>query len=375
MTAPGTFDIEATSGLARAGCLQTAHGVVETPVFMPVGTKGSVKALDPQEVRDLGAQIILGNTYHLHFRPGEELIAELGGLHRFIGWDGPILTDSGGFQVFSLRDTAASIDGDGVTFRSVYDGSLARFTPEHAMGVQAALGSDIAMAFDECPPGTADRAAVADAVDRTGRWAARCLDVEPAPGQLRFGIVQGGTHLDLRERSAAQITALPFDGFAIGGLSVGEEREPMFTVTERTAAMLPAKRPRYFMGIGDPEGIVRVIGAGVDMFDCVLPTRLGRTGSAITWEGRLNLKNARFARDPQPIEPDCSCPCCSRFTRAYVRHLITQGEIFGLRLLTVHNIAFLLDLVRAARAAIVEDRYPVFMEASLRRLVSRGAVA
>jgi queuine tRNA-ribosyltransferase len=375
VTPPGTYEIEATSGLARAGRLQTAHGPVETPVFMPVGTKGSVKALDPQEVRDLGAQIILGNTYHLHFRPGEELIAELGGLHRFIGWDGPILTDSGGFQVFSLRDTAASIDGDGVTFRSVYDGSLARFTPEHAMGVQASLGSDIAMAFDECPPGTADRAAVAEAVDRTGRWAARCLEVEPAPGQLRFGIVQGGTHLDLRERSARQITALPFDGFAIGGLSVGEEREPMFEVTERTAAMLPASRPRYFMGIGDPEGIVRVIGAGVDMFDCVLPTRLGRTGSAITWEGRLNLKNARFARDPQPIEPDCACPCCSRFTRAYVRHLITQGEILGLRLLTVHNIAFLLDLVRAARAAIVEDRYPAFMEASLRRLASRGALA
>jgi queuine tRNA-ribosyltransferase len=372
---PGDFHLEATSGLARAGRLETAHGPVETPVFMPVGTKGTVKALDPQELVDLGAQIVLGNTYHLHFRPGEELIAELGGLHRFMGWERPILTDSGGFQVFSLRDTQLKLDQDGVTFRSVYDGSPARFTPELAMGVQAALGSDIAMAFDECPPGQAERSVVEAAVERTARWAERCVEAPRAPGQLRFGIVQGGVHLDLRRRSAEQLLALPFEGYAIGGLSVGEERGLTFAVTGETAALLPEQAPRYFMGIGDPEGILRVIGLGVDMFDCVLPTRLGRTGSAITWEGRLNLKNARFARDSGPLDETCGCPCCSRFSRAYVRHLITQSEILGLRLLTVHNVAFLLDLCRQARQAIVEGRYPAFQDETLGRLGARAEVA
>ena len=266
---------------------------------MPVGTRATVKAVDPRELEQLGAQIILGNTYHLHFRPGAEVIAELGGLHRFMGWERPILTDSGGFQVFSLADTR-KIDADGVTFRSVYDGSEARFTPELAMAVQADLGSDIAMAFDECRaggrvarrPGERGRAHVA---------LGRALRRRSAPdGQLRFGIVQGGIDRELRTRSAGHLTGLPFDGYAIGGLSVGEERELMFDVTASTAALLPAARPRYFMGIGDPEGILRVIGAGIDMFDCVLPTRLGRTGSATTWEGRLNLRNARFARDDRP---------------------------------------------------------------------------
>jgi queuine tRNA-ribosyltransferase len=367
---PGTFTLDATDGAARAGTLWTAHGPVRTPVFMPVGTKATVKALDPAELESLGAQIVLGNTYHLHLRPGEDLIAELGGLHRFMGWDRPILTDSGGFQVFSLLDTAR-IDDDGVTFRSVYDGSPERLTPERAMAIQAALGSDIAMCFDECPPGGAPREAVQRAVERTSAWAVRCAAAEAAPGQLRFGIVQGGIDLELRRRSAEEITALGFDGHAIGGLSVGEERGATFATSAATAELLPADRPRYFMGIGDPEGLLRVWAGGVDMADCVLPTRLGRTGAALTWGGRLNLKNARFARDPRPLDADCDCPTCARFSRAYVRHLVTQDEILGLRLLTVHNVAFLLALAGRARAAIVEGRLDAFVADALDRLGSR----
>jgi queuine tRNA-ribosyltransferase len=364
---PGTFTLDATDGAARAATLHTAHGVVRTPAFMPVGTKGTVKGLDPLELEALGAQIVLGNTYHLHLRPGEDLIAEHGGLHRFMGWSRPILTDSGGFQVFSLLATAR-LDADGVTFRSVYDGTPERFTPELAMAVQRALGSDIAMCFDECPPGGASRDDVARAVARTSAWAARCAATEPAPGQLRFGIVQGGIDAELRRESADAITALGFDGHAIGGLSVGEDREATFAVTRGTAELLPPDRPRYFMGIGDPEGILRVVAAGVDMFDCVLPTRLGRTGSALTWDGRLNLKNRRFARDPAPLDDACGCPTCARFSRAYIRHLVTQDEILGLRLLTVHNVAFLLDLCRSARSAIVEGRFGRFLDDALTRL-------
>jgi queuine tRNA-ribosyltransferase len=366
---PGTFTVEATDGAARAGTLWTAHGTVQTPVFMPVGTKATVKALDPLELEAMGAQIVLGNTYHLHLRPGEQLIGELGGLHRFMAWNRPILTDSGGFQVFSLLDTAR-IDADGVTFRSVYDGSPERLTPERAMAIQAALGSDIAMCFDECPPGGAPREAVERAVERTSAWAARCAATEPAPGQLRFGIVQGGVDLELRRRSADAIASLGFDGNAIGGLSVGEEREATFSVAAATVEMLPATRPRYFMGIGDPEGLLRVFASGIDMADCVLPTRLGRTGSALTWEGRLNLKNARFARDPGPLDPTCACGTCTRFSRAYIRHLVTQDEILGMRLLTVHNVAFLLALATGARNAIVEGRLGAFTADALDRLAA-----
>ena len=305
----GDFNIEATAGSARAGTLETAHGTIRTPVFMPVGTKGTVKALAPSELEDLGVEIILGNTYHLHLRPGEEVVQQLGGLHRFMGWGGPILTDSGGFQVFSLRDTLLAVDEDGVTFRSVYDGVAERLTPERAMAIQTALGSDIAMAFDECPPGGAERSVVERAVERTATWAERSVAAPAAPGQLRFGIVQGGVDPELRERAARQITSLPFDGFALGGLSVGEDRELMFETTERSAGLLPSARPRYFMGIGDPEGVLRVIAAGIDMFDCVLPTRTARTGSALTWEGRLNLRNARFTRDERPLDPELRMPC------------------------------------------------------------------
>jgi queuine tRNA-ribosyltransferase len=365
--APGAFEVEATDGSARAARLETAHGPVTTPLFMPVGTKATVKAVDPAELTALGGQVILANTYHLHFRPGEETVAALGGLHRFCGWDRPILTDSGGFQIFSLLDTAR-IDDDGVTFRSVYDGAAGRFTPESAMAVQRTLGSDIAMCLDECPPAGATRAVVARAVERTSRWAERCVRSERAPGQLRFAIVQGGVDLGLRRRSAAALTSLPFDGYALGGLSVGEARPTMFAVTEQSAPLLPADRPRYFMGIGDPEAIVRAIAAGIDLFDCVLPTRLGRTGSAFTWEGRINLKNARFARDTGPLDADCACPTCTRFTRGYLRHLVTQGEILGLRLISVHNLAFLLDLTARARTAILAGSFAGFAREALDRL-------
>jgi queuine tRNA-ribosyltransferase len=350
------FRITATDGLARAGVLETAHGPIETPVFMPVGTKATVKAMLPAELRGLGAQVVLANTYHLSFRPGAERIAELGGVHRFSGWDGPILTDSGGFQVFSLRHTATRVDDEGVRFRSVYDGAEHRFTPELAMNVQRLLGSDIAMAFDECPPAGVDRSRVEEAVRRTGVWAQRSRVQPRAQGQLGFGIVQGGIDLELRRRSAEQIVALDFDGNALGGLSVGEERPAMLETIEATTAMLPADRPRYLMGVGDPIGLVEGIARGIDMFDCVLPTRLGRTGSALVPGGRINLRNAAFAADPAPLVEGCECQACTGFSRAYIRHLVTQSEISGLRLLTIHNLHHLLDLVGRARAAILAGR-------------------
>ena len=362
------FTIEATDGAARAGVLHTAHGDVPTPAFMPVGTKGTVKSLDPHELRTLGTRILLGNTYHLHFRPGEDVIAELGGLHAFMGWDGPILTDSGGFQVFSLRDTLLAADDDGVTFRSVYDGSPERFTPELAAAIQTALGSDVAMCLDICPPAGVPHADLERAVRRTTLWATRQRELPRAPGQLRFAITQGGLDRELRARSSEGLAELDFDGYAIGGLSVGEERAPMFAATTEAAAALPAGKPRYFMGIGDPEGVIEVIARGVDMFDCVLPTRTARTGSALTWEGRLNLRNARFARDPRPIDEGCTCPACTRFTRAYVRHLVNQEEILGLRLLSLHNLRFLLDLVVAAREAIERGAFASWSADALARL-------
>jgi len=363
-----SFQVTATDGAARAGVLRTAHGEVRTPAFMPVGTKGTVKSLDPDELRTVGSQIILGNTYHLHFRPGDELIAELGGLHAFSGWDGPILTDSGGFQVFSLRDTLLEVDDDGVTFRSVYDGAPERFSPEVAARIQRNLRSDIAMCFDICPPAGVPRAELEEAVRRTTLWAARQRDAERAPGQLLFGIAQGAADAELRRRSIEEIAALGFDGHALGGLAVGEGREEMFEATSWAAPLLPAERPRYFMGIGDAEGILRVIGAGIDMFDCVLPTRTARTGSALTATGRLNLKNARFARDPRPLEEGCTCPACTRFSRAYLRHLVNQEELLGHRLLSLHNLHFLLELTAGARAAIERGDLETFTGAALARL-------
>jgi queuine tRNA-ribosyltransferase len=365
-----TFSVTATDGAARAGLLRTAHGDVPTPAFMPVGTKATVKTVDPDELRALGTTILLGNTYHLHFRPTEDLIAELGGLHRFMGWEGPILTDSGGFQVFSLRDTIAAVDDDGVTFNSVYDGSPERFTPETVAGIQAKLGSDIAMCLDICPPADVPRAELAEAVRRTTLWASRQLAAPRAEGQLLFGIAQGASDPELRRRSIAEIAELGFDGHALGGLAIGEDRDLMFETTAWAAVELPSDRPRYFMGIGDPEGVLGVIERGVDMFDCVLPTRTARTGSALTWEGRLNLRNARFARDPRPLDESCSCPACSRFSRAYLRHLVNQEELLGLRLLSLHNLRFLIDLTANARAAIERGRLAAYKSEALDRLAS-----
>ena len=363
-----TFSVVATDGPARAGILRTAHGVVETPVFMPVGTKATVKSLHPDEVRGLGAQILLGNTYHLHFRPGDALIRELGGLHRFMSWDGPILTDSGGFQVFSLRDTIVRADDEGVTFRSVYDGSATRFTPELAAAIQANLGSDIAMCLDHVPPAGVSRSELAVAVRRTSEWAARQREAPRADGQLRFGITQGGVDPDLRRRSTEEVAELDFDGNAIGGLAIGEDRRAMFETTDWATALMPADKPRYFMGIGDAEGILEVIEAGVDMFDCVLPTRTARTGSALTAEGRLNLRNARFARDESPLEEGCDCAACRRFTRAYIRHLVNQDELLGLRLLSLHNLRFLIELTRGAREAIERGAFSTYKQNRLERL-------
>ena len=367
-TSQPCFTVEAVDGAARAGTIRTAHGEIPTPAFMPVGTKASVKTLHPDEVRHVGAHVILGNTYHLHFRPGEDVIEELGGLHAFCGWDGPILTDSGGFQVFSLRDTLLALDDDGVTFRSVYDGSAERFTPEGVAEIQRRLGSDIAMCLDICPPADASRAQHEQAVRLTTLWAQRQVDAPRAPGQLRFGIAQGGIDAELRRRSIEEIVALPFDGFALGGLAVGESRAEMVDAVAWAAPLLPAGAPRYFMGLGDAEGILDVVARGIDMFDCVLPTRTARTGSALTAAGRLNLRNARFARDARPLEEGCECPACARFSRAYVRHLVNQEEILGLRLLSLHNLWFVLRLTAGARAAIHHGELEAYRATTLARL-------
>jgi queuine tRNA-ribosyltransferase len=367
------FTVTARDGAARAGVLRTAHGDVPTPAFMPVGTKGTVKGVDPAELRALGVSIVLGNTYHLHFKPGEDVVGELGGLHRFMAWDGPILTDSGGFQVFSLRDTLLAVDEDGVTFRSVYEGDSERLSPELVARIQVRLASDIAMCLDVCPPAGVPRTELERATRLTALWAARQRAAPRAEGQLLFGIAQGGSDPELRTRSIEEIVALDFDGHALGGLSVGETRERMFDTVAWAAPLLPAGKPRYFMGIGDPEGILEVIERGIDMFDCVLPTRLGRTGTAVTSEGRLNLKNARFRRDPRPLDGDCDCTSCARFSRAYIRHLVKQQELLGLRLLTVHNLRFLLRLTAQARTAIERGELASFKSDVLARLAQQPA--
>jgi queuine tRNA-ribosyltransferase len=371
MSGQPSFTLTATDGQARAGVLHTAHGDVRTPAFMPVGTKATVKGIDPELLERIGVEILLGNTYHLSFRPGEELIEELGGLHRFMGWQRPILTDSGGFQVFSLRHTILRLDEDGVTFRSVYDGTQARLTPERAAEIQRRLGSDIAMCLDVCPPSESSRIDLERAVGHTTAWARRQLAAPRAAGQLLFGISQGGVDRELRRRSIEEIAELGFDGNALGGLSVGEDRELMLDTLSFAAPLLPEDRPRYFMGIGDPAGLLEVIARGIDMFDCVLPTRLGRTGTALSWEGNLNLRNARFIRDERPLDPDCACPACARFSRAYLRHLVNQQELLGMMLLSVHNVRFLLDVTAGARAAIEGGRLASYLTEALHRLAER----
>lgn len=341
---------------ARLGRVHTPHGVIETPAFMPVGTQATVKTMSPEELKAMDAHIILSNTYHLFVRPGHEIVREAGGLHRFMNWDRPILTDSGGFQVFSLAANR-KISEEGVHFRSHLNGDPLFLSPEVSMEVQNALGSDIIMAFDECPPYPAEYEYVKHSLERTTRWAERCLKAHARPkDQALFGIVQGGMFADLRKQSAKQLTSLDFPGYAIGGLSVGEPKPLMYEMLEETVPLLPADKPRYLMGVGSPDALLEGAIRGVDMFDCVLPTRIARNGTVMTRDGRLVVRNAKFARDFRPLDEECGCYTCRHYTRAYIRHLIKADETFGIRLTTIHNLHFLLDLMRGARQAIREDR-------------------
>ncbi len=358
-----SFTVQATDGRARAGELVTSHGVVPTPIFMPVGTYGSVKAVGPDDLVALGARIILGNTFHLHERPGDGLVEDLGGLHELIRWPGSILTDSGGFQVFSLAKLA-KISDDGVAFASPIDGSPRFFSPEVVMGIQRRLGSDICMVFDQCPPGQADRAAVQQAMARTTAWARRCRAVEMKPHQAVFGIVQGQIHEDLRLAHLEEISSLDFDGVALGGLSVGEPIEDMIRVLRAVTHRMPAHKPRYLMGVGTPLDLLHGIENGIDMFDCVMPTRNARNGQLFTNDGVLVIRNAKHRESPEPIDPECPCATCrAGFSRAYLRHLFVAGELLYFRLASVHNLHFYLDLVTRARAAIVEGRFDAFAAA------------
>lgn len=351
-----------SSTAARRGRLQTAHGEVETPIFMPVGTRATVKTLDGADLKALQAQIILGNTYHLNLRPGMETMRAAGGLHHFMGWDLPILTDSGGFQVFSLAKMA-EIQEDGVAFQSHIDGTSLFLGPVEAMAIQRDLASDIAMVFDDCPPYPADRDQVRGAVDRTTRWARECREQPKSEGQLIFGIVQGGCYEELREQSAREITAIDFDGYAIGGLSVGEPEPEMLRMAELTAPMLPANRPRYAMGLGTPVQLVELVARGVDMFDCVLPTRLARNGTAFTFGGAISLKGAAYREDFGPIEDGCDCFTCQHHTRAYLRHLLNVDEILGLRLLTIHNLRCYMRLMEVVRGHLKAGTFGEFRAA------------
>jgi queuine tRNA-ribosyltransferase len=358
------FTVESREGRARAATVALPRGELSTPVFMPVGTQATVKAMTPGELEGLGARIILANTYHLFLRPGVDVIATCGGLHRFMGWPQLILTDSGGYQIFSLR-ALMKIEDEGVSFRSHIDGSAQRLDPETAMAAQAALGSDIAMAFDHCPPSGAPRAAIEEALARTTRWARRCV-AQPAPEhQVRFGIVQGGLDVDLRLRHIEELAGLPFDGWAIGGLSVGETPAQMHEVLEQVVHRLPADRPRYLMGVGRAEDLVVAMGLGVDMFDCVLPTRNARNGQLFSACGRIVISNARYRADPGPPDPDCGCSTCRTYSRAYLRHLYLAREILYSRLATLHNLHFTLRLVERGRAAIQQGCYEAFARAFL----------
>jgi queuine tRNA-ribosyltransferase len=357
-----SFELVATDGAARAGRLTTGHGAVETPVFMPVGTRGTVKSLAPDDLRAAGAQIVLGNTFHLLLRPGHELIRELGGLHRFMAWDGALLTDSGGFQVWSLAKLRR-IGEEGVEFRSPVDGSTHFLSPELALEVQHALGADIIHPLDECFAYPATRDAAERSLELTLRWAARSKAVHAArgaPRQALFGIVQGGTDAELRRRATRETVALGFDGYAIGGMAVGEPKPAMYDLTALVAELLPADHPRYLMGVGKPEDLVEAVARGVDMFDCVLPTRNARNGQCFTWDGPVTLKQARWTRDPAPLDPDCACYACRHFSRAYLRHLFVSDELLAYRLLSLHNVHFFIAVVRAMRAAIVAGAFAAF---------------
>ncbi|GAB7386522.1 tRNA guanosine(34) transglycosylase Tgt [Bacillaceae bacterium] len=347
---------------ARLGRLHTPHGVIETPVFMPVGTLATVKTMSPEELKEIGARIILSNTYHLFLRPGHEIVREAGGLHRFMNWDRAILTDSGGFQVFSLSKLR-KITEEGVYFRSHLSGEALFISPEKAIEIENALGADIIMAFDECTPYPAEREYVRESLERTTRWAERCLKAHARPDeQALFGIVQGGMYFDLRAQSAKEITSLDFPGYAIGGLSVGEPKEMMYEVLEHTVPLLPENKPRYLMGVGSPDALLDGVIRGIDMFDCVLPTRIARNGTCMTSVGRIVIRNAKYARDFGPLDPNCDCYTCRHYTRAYLRHLIKADETFGIRLTTYHNLYFLLRLMEKIREAIREDRLQEFRD-------------
>ena len=352
---------------ARAGRFSTVHGEVMTPAFMPVGTQGTVKGITPLQLREIGPQVILGNTYHLGLRPGDELVARLGGLHRLMAWEGPILTDSGGFQVFSLASLRKMTE-EGVTFQSHIDGSPQFLSPERSLEIQRNLGSDICMALDECPPGQLERTKLELSMARTTRWLARSRAVALQPHQGLFAINQGGTHLDLRRRHLAEALELdaktPFQGFAVGGLSVGEPKPDMNAVLAEFVAELPADRPRYLMGVGTPEDLLFGVEHGVDLFDCVLPSREARHGRILTSRGRLNLKNARHREADLPLDPDCPCYTCRTFSRAYLHHLLRCGELLGFTLNTIHNLSYTVELTRAARQALLENRFPAFAQST-----------
>jgi len=356
---PIDFEVCARDGAARVGRLGTAHGTIVTPAFMPVGTRAAVKAMAPDELRTLGYGMILANAYHLAVRPGADVVRELGGLHRFMGWQGAVLTDSGGFQAMSLAKTN-SIDESGICFRSHLDGQRLVFTPESAIEIQERLGADIMMSLDECTAYPADAARARSSLELTARWAERSLKARRSVAQALFGIVQGGVYPELRKLSAGQITALGFDGFAVGGLAVGEPKAQMREIAALSAGLLPADKPRYLMGVGTPQDVVAAVAMGYDMFDCVLPTRNARNGSAFTSEGRISIKHARYARDGSPLDPDCDCRTCRTFSRGYLRHLYMAGEILAARALTEHNLHFYSRLMREAQAAISSGTYDAF---------------
>ena len=358
MTGQFAFQIHRTDGGARRSTFLTPHGPVEMPAFAPVGTAANVKTLEPRDLTELGVSILLANTYHLYLRPGHDRIERLGGLHNFMGWDGPILTDSGGYQVFSLAHRR-QLDADGVTFRSHIDGSVHRFTPERVIEIEERLGADIAMVLDECAD-PHDPDYLAQALSRTHAWAERCRTAHSRPDQALFGIVQGGIYPELRAESARILTGLDFPGYAIGGLAVGETKEQMYATLDATCPHLPAHKPRYLMGVGAPEDIVEAVWRGVDLFDCVLPTRIARNGALLTPAGRFNIRNARFAEDTRPIQKACGCYTCRTFSRAYLRHLIISGEISGLRLATIHNVHFMQQLMEQIRAAITQNTFASF---------------
>jgi queuine tRNA-ribosyltransferase len=366
--------VDAKTG-ARRGRLHTPHGTIETPVFMPVGTAGSVKAIAPDDLRTLGAQIILGNTYHLMLRPGEKRVAKLGGLHRFIAWDRAMLTDSGGFQVYSLA-TARKITEEGVAFQSHIDGSRHLLSPERSIEIQQALGADVIMAFDECPPADADRGYLEASMARTTRWLGRCVKAwSKGGGSSLFGIVQGATHEELRKRHAEEVCAFDLPGYALGGYAVGETPEAMWAGVQYSAPLLPKDKPRYLMGVGTPMDLVTCVGAGVDMFDCVLPTRTARNGLLFTSQGKVVIKNARYVDDEGPIDPACSCYTCRTFSRAYLRHLFVSQEIVAMRLNTLHNLHYFLTLMAKAREAIERDAYAEFLAGFRAAQAAAGAAA